>query len=544
MANVTVPEWQSKAIAKKKSVDSLIPKEWKLSEEFLSQFGPTSTDSVLDVPKKFLLAREVEITGAENAAELIENYRSGKYSVVEVIKAYLHRSAIATQLTNCCTELMFDYGLQRAKFLDDYFQKNGKLFGPLHGLPISLKDSCSVVGFDSTLGFIENIGNSVNITENSSLTKMLIDLGAVLYVKSNIPQTLMTADSENHIFGKTLNPNNLSLTSGGSSGGEGALIKQKGSIMGIGTDIAGSIRIPLLCCGIYGLKPSTRRVPDSGNIDVQATSHLGPQTVVGPMANSMEDIELLFNSIIKSNPWKYDNNSIPMPLKLVDHKKSLKIGYIVQDDLFPVHPTVKKFVNDAVQKLKAAGHDVTLIKDHPCYNNAWKIVFNQFLFKHPEDRNAETSIIASGEPPIDSIFTNLASYYVELEPSSMADVVTLLREGQKIKEQWANIFKQNEFDIILTPGASYTAPPHNTYGIAPYTAMWNLVDYPALIIPFGHNTEKIDEVVEYPGYLKGGYPEYDKDTYFGAKGAIQLIAPYLHEEELIAYGKEVDKVLH
>lgn len=99
---------------------------------------------------------------------------------------------------------------------------------------------------------------------NSPLVDILLDNGAVLYVKTNIPQTLMTADSENNVFGRVLNPNKLTLTAGGSSGGEGALVGMRGSILGVGTDIGGSIRIPAFCCGTYGFKPSTDRVPFGG----------------------------------------------------------------------------------------------------------------------------------------------------------------------------------------------------------------------------------------------------------------------------------------
>lgn len=85
---------------------------------------------------------------------------------------------------------------------------------------------------------------------------MLLDLGAVLYCKTNLPQTIMTGDSDNNVFGRTLNPRNTALTAGGSTGGEGALLALRGSILGVGTDVGGSIRVPSVCNGIYGLRPS------------------------------------------------------------------------------------------------------------------------------------------------------------------------------------------------------------------------------------------------------------------------------------------------
>ncbi|CAG8955923.1 hypothetical protein HYFRA_00008776 [Hymenoscyphus fraxineus] len=124
----------------------------------------------------------------------------------------------------------------------------------LHVLPISLKDSYQIPGIDATTGLTALISHPS--TSYSSLPALLLSLGAVLYVKTNVPQTMMTADSHNHVIGRTVNPHNTSLTAGGGSGGEGALIALKGSVIGFGTDLAGSIRIPAMCDGVYGFKPS------------------------------------------------------------------------------------------------------------------------------------------------------------------------------------------------------------------------------------------------------------------------------------------------
>lgn len=162
--------------------------------------------------------------------------------------------------TSCLTEILFEQAQERARQLDALRAK-GEVIGPLHGLPISLKDSFQVRGTDATLGFIAYLDNGPS-QENSYLVDTLLNLGAVLYCKTNIPQTLMvcytelvplrpldfltlmllifkTADSHNNVFGRALNPWNTSLTAGGSTGGEGALIAFRGSPLGVGTDVAG-----------------------------------------------------------------------------------------------------------------------------------------------------------------------------------------------------------------------------------------------------------------------------------------------------------------
>jgi amidase len=157
--------------------------------------------------------------------------------------------------TNCLTEIFFDKAIQRARNLDREKQLNPTgVLRPFHGLPVSLKDSFQVAGYDTSTGLACFVDEPAE--EDSATAAMLIDLGAVLYCKTNVPQSIMTGDSDNNVFGRTLNPRNTKLTAGGSTGGEGALIALRGSVLGVGTDIGGSIRVPSLCNGLYGFRPS------------------------------------------------------------------------------------------------------------------------------------------------------------------------------------------------------------------------------------------------------------------------------------------------
>lgn len=137
--------------------------------------------------------------------------------------------------TNCLSETLFPEALRDAKALDAHLAATGKPLGPLHGLPISLKDNFNIIGKDSTLGFTGWVNDPA--TYNSVMTDLLHDAGAVLYVKTNVPTAMMIAETVNNVYGRTLNPRNRLLTSGGSSGGESALIAFGGSPLGVGTDI-------------------------------------------------------------------------------------------------------------------------------------------------------------------------------------------------------------------------------------------------------------------------------------------------------------------
>jgi amidase len=145
------------------------------------------------------------------------------------------RSAYSSGQTNCLSEILFDSALATARSLDDYLKQTGKLKGPFHGLPISIKDNFNIIGTDTTVGFVSFVNDPAKY--NSTLVEMLNDAGAVLYVKTNVPTAMMIAETVNNVLGRTVNPLNRMLTSGGSSGGESALIAFGGSPLGVGTDI-------------------------------------------------------------------------------------------------------------------------------------------------------------------------------------------------------------------------------------------------------------------------------------------------------------------
>lgn len=291
---IEVADWKQLTLSKRVSVFNKIPKNWLLPIEQVSQYTETSAISVLEVPRTsgILTHKELDITESHDATDLISMMISGEVSSVEVVTAFCKRAAIAHQATNCLTEILFDEALARAQECDTYLRTHGRPMGPLHGLPISLKDSFNVRGVQSAIGFVAFLANPP-ASSNSAIVQILFNAGAVFYVKTSIPQTMMTADSHNNIVGRTLNPHKLTQTAGGSTGGEAALIAMKASVLGLATDIAGSNRIPALCCGTTSIKPSASRVPFAGGVPpgrLGSPSQILP--VIGPCGRSIRDYEL------------------------------------------------------------------------------------------------------------------------------------------------------------------------------------------------------------------------------------------------------------
>ena len=237
--------------------------------------------NVTSIPLKLLFEEVLTIT-EQSPEQLLLQLATGKLTSIQVTRAFLQRAGLASRLVNCCTELLPEQALIRAKYLDEYFAKYKKPLGPLHGLPISVKEHVGMKDLDLNAGFVAWVGNLA--PDDALILKLLRNAGCVFYARTTEPQTLMHLETSNNIYGVTVNPYNSKLTCGGSSGGEGALLALRGSCLGIGSDIGGSIRSPSANNGIFGLRPTSFRVPFGGWIaTMMGEEHVIP--VIGPYVN-------------------------------------------------------------------------------------------------------------------------------------------------------------------------------------------------------------------------------------------------------------------
>lgn len=384
--------------------------------------------------------------------------------------------------TSCLTEILFQQAQERARYLDSQREK-GQLVGPLHGLPISLKDSFQIRGTDATVGFVAYLDNGPS-PENSCLVDVLLGLGAVLYCKTNVPQTLMTADSHNNIFGRVLNPWNTSLTAGGSSGGEGALIALRGSILGVGTDVGGSIRIPSLCCGLYGFKPTASRVPygKQALLGKPGLHHILPSA--GPLTNDFDAMAVFMSAVLEARPSRLDSTALDVPWRLVEAKTKLRLGVLAEDPIFPLHPPVKKALADAVDLLKKDGHEIVpLTPRESLVGPIYDVALQMFGL----DRTSVATVLKAGEPFIPSILGARESMRgVKFDRDFVPDTrsmqdglerLSLLNAKRaELQEAWRKIWLDHDLDAVVGAGAANTAVEHDQYGPAPYTTFANFLD--------------------------------------------------------------------
>lgn len=274
-------------------------------------------------------------------------------------------------------EIFFDAALEAAKELDEHFAKHKAPIGPLHGLPVSLKDQFHVKGVETTMGYVGWIGTfqgkkgtGLEKVYESDMVQDLRKLGAILYCKTSVPHTLMAGETVNNIIGYTKNPRNRLLSSGGSSGGEGALIGLKGSPVGFGTDIGGSIRVPAAFNGLYGLRPSAGRLSYQGmanSMDGQSSV----LSVVGPLAHSVATLRLVVKSLLTLEPWLRDPLVDEKPWRedheqqILDHigaKQSqtpkLAFGIMRHDGMVNPQPPIQRALDIVENILKKLGHKV------------------------------------------------------------------------------------------------------------------------------------------------------------------------------------------
>jgi Asp-tRNA(Asn)/Glu-tRNA(Gln) amidotransferase A subunit family amidase len=214
----------------------------------------------------------------------------------DILLAYSRRALDAHSKTNCLTEVMI--------FKAQAAARECNRTGPLAGIPVSIKDTVGVAGFASSLGY-SSPPWQVAFQKDAAIVRLLRDAGAYPFVKTNVPITLLSFESSSDLWGRTTNPYSSKHSAGGSTGGEAALLAYGGSRLGIGTDVAGSVRIPAHYSGIYAIKCSTNRFPKVG-LATSVVGQEGIQSVCSPMTRTLEDLDTFWRAIVGMKPWLYD----------------------------------------------------------------------------------------------------------------------------------------------------------------------------------------------------------------------------------------------
>lgn len=332
--------------------------------------------------------------------------------------------------------------------------------------------------------------------EDALILKYLWNAGCVFYARTTQPQLLMHLETSSNLYGETVNPHNRTLTSGGSSGGEGALLALRGSCIGIGTDIGGSIRSPAANCGVYGFRPSSYRLPLVGCL----AGMLGQEQVIpviGPLSTSLEGLKVFMKTIIDQKPWLTDPSMLPFPwrdykakslLKSEGGSLKLKVAVMWHDGVVLPHPPITRALTEITDKLRGVA-GIELIDWKPYKHDlAWDII-SSLYFCDGGKEDTET-LAESGEP-----WRPLSNFIVKeqagVKEYSITDLWKLVMKREQYKAEYAAVWNdtavegdpETMVDVILSAAGPSTAPPLNHARYWGYTSQWNLLDYPALVFP-------------------------------------------------------------
>ncbi|RDI83200.1 hypothetical protein Vi05172_g6927 [Venturia inaequalis] len=542
--------WQSISKRKKEQQASRIPKEWLLPAE---TSPPPGTSNVLDIPRKcgILDEQDLKITENYDATALVEELAAGRLKSVDVTRAFCKRAAISHQLTNCLTEIFFEQAVERALALDDYLDKVGSPMGPLHGLPISLKDTFKIPGYDASIGIAALAFKPA--TSPSTLVDLLLKAGAVLYCKTNIPQTLMALDSHNNVFGRVLNPLNAKVTAGGSSGGEGTLVAMRGSILGVGTDVGGSIRIPAMCNNLYGIKPSWQRIPYSNQQGSGApgSSALALPASAGPIATSIRDCELFLRAVAESEPWDVDPD---VAYGLWDEqgfspsKTEITIGIVRRDGVIDPLPPINKIIDETAAMLRNQGITVVEMDITPLLSQCQSLA--NAMFGIDGNNFVSDTLELTGEPLSPWLQTRLR----RKKAKSLEQVAELHAKKEELRRNFLSIWKDEhgvEIDAFICPVAPHPVPEIDRWNGVSYTSSFVLLDYPAGTLPIRplNSSDLVGSVPSTPSlgpWDKANrelWTNVDKNVYLDTPLCVQVVAPRMQEKRLVEAMKVIDEAV-
>ncbi|KAJ7646872.1 amidase signature enzyme [Roridomyces roridus] len=535
------------------------------------------------------------------AKEIVSNIESRVWTASQVLEGFIAQAVVAQSATNCVTEVLFRDARQRAKKLDLQFEQTGKVVGPLHGVPISVKDQYDIVGYDSTVGLTRRINQPAHA--NADYVQAMMDAGAVPFVKTNVPQTMFSYECNNPVWGRTTNPYNATYTSGGSSGGEAAILALDGAVIGLGSDIGGSLRIPASFCGIYSFKPGAERLSPYGS----ASSFPGMDGIrssAGPMARCVEDLELACRV---SFGVQQEPREIPqLAFREVTLPKKLRFGYHTSDGIVKASPACERAVHETVKALEREGHECVelnmdlmpeilnlyiQISSADKYSNLVKAVGSDplvicvvlFLRVQLIMNGQDTSLaLMTLVPKIPRVIRNIMAWVVRtfMGDEVMSSVLrstgartveefhgSALRRNEVRKEFYRRFWEKYELDGIIT---YVLASPGVVHGgtkmisiMAGNTLGYNLLNHPVGVVPVTHVDPALDaltpEWIQGPGhgskmtegeiYFKTTLtsnlkkPVYDATEMRGLPVGVQVVGKPWEEEKVLGMMRVVDQAL-
>lgn len=472
-----------------------------------------------------------------SATELAGQIRTGEISPVGVVDEHLRRIDERNGALNAYVTVDAERARRRARTAEQAVQ-NGADLGPLHGVPLGIKDLYDVAGLATTRGselFADDVAE-----EDALVVRRLKEAGAIVIGKTNTPQFGRSGATFNDLVGATCTPFDRELTAGGSSGGSAAAVADGLAPLAQGSDAGGSVRIPAAFCGVYGLKPSYGRIPMVKRPD--GFSHFTPMCDVGPLSRTVADAALFLD--VTAGPDRRDPACLPGPCRsYVDAVGTpiddVRIGYSPDLGTFPLEPAVRAVIDDAVEALDAGTDatiepvDVDLGRDHEGILETMYGVWSRAGHAVANERmNAERDMDLYAD-----YRAHLTDYGVRtIEEGRETSAVEYVRANEARTDVFdgvQDVFA--EYDALLS--ATVAVPPFDKWDETPgtvdgaeihrngwhLTLPFNFTGHPAASAPAGQTSDGLPVGLQIVG------PRFADQTVLAVSAAFERVRPWLDD---------------
>jgi fatty acid amide hydrolase 2 len=427
-----------------------------------------------------------------SALELARGIRDRQISAVEVVEAHVRRLRDVAPRINAIASERFEQALSDAARADDQVRaKAASALPPLLGVPFTVKETISLEGMPQSAGLVSR--RDYRSSNTAPVVRRLIDAGAIPVGVTNTSELTLWIESENRLYGRTSNPYDPARTAGGSSGGEGAAVGSGGSPFGVGSDIAGSIRLPAFFCGVFAHKPSPGIVPNTGMYP-PTVGEAARMLQVGPLARRGEDLMPLLRLMAGPDPDDAYSRSATLRDPAEVCLEGICVTTVEEASLLPISRELRDARERAVGALVAEGARVNRVS-----LRSWRRAALPYLVTLQAGAGSSTralieesgepaptlrALLARGGPHTPATRIALAAEFLPPVDGRRRD--KLLRAGRELAAELIDAIGDG---VLLHPPHPRAAPRHGrTVGrswLLTPAAVFNLAGVPVTEVPLG-----------------------------------------------------------
>ena len=467
-----------------------------------------------------------------DTTECLQLLQTGEISSAELLTLFVERMNAHNPAVNAVVDTNVDAAMARAQAADAARSK-GDVWGPLHGLPMTIKDTFELVGMRTTAG--ANSLKDHRPETNAAAAQKLIDAGAIIWGKTNTPPYAMDIQTYNDIYGVTNNPWDLTRTPGGSSGGSAAALAAGFTTLEVGSDIGGSIRTPANFCGVYGHKPTHGIVSLHGQIPGPPGTKSHPDlAVAGPLGRSADDLALSLNLLAGAEPLAATGWKLELPESRHKKLSDFRVALWLDDEDCVVDPEIVAMFNEMADALRQAGATVVDAKPagHKEVSSIYYFLLSAItgssfpkaiyeMFANMDDDGVSDYLAQNGLPEL---------YRAQIKGRTATHRQWLGANERRARLQYRCKDFFNDVDVLLMPVTPNVAPLHDNK---------TMIDARKIMIN-GESRSYADQFTWIGLATVAGLPATSApigQTAAGMPVNVQVVGPYLEDYTTLEFSK-------